>query len=1007
MSGSIREYVREPCPVCSHKQWCGRREDGLILCKRPPMPREVSGFVFRGISNDGATSMYVESVRAFRNGHSKRRALRAKPQRSFDTREPTNTTEWLRENHPRLLTNFDDERRTELAVHLQLPASSLDAMTIGWWKERRWWNPETRRYEGDAGCWTFPEYDAQGHIIGLGRRWPTGLKGQLAGGRRGLSLPTGWRKLPDPIILVEGPSDVLAGRSVGLSVIGRPSNSGGSGLLAQLCRNRQVIVLGENDRKRTGRWPGKEGAETVAHKLETEWNRPVPIAFPPPDVKDLRAWIIELTGDAAQPDTISVHTTILAAIEPPALVWLVGSPDKRGRVSVKVFRWADGPDGPPIHSDILKPDEEPSRRRFTKSLAKVDSQVDVDQIMRRLVALNIPGDESRSTPRTQARVTHADVTGLPAVLLPGGPIPIQQSAEQLGKLLASRERYFVRGGAIVTVSRDESGQHILDAVKPAALASIFETVATLMSLSKSDAGFVERPAVCTEQQAKLIQHSEAFRNALPPLRLLSACPVLIERGGTLVQICGYDHGSGIMAHAIPADEVPLDEAVDLINELLADFQFATPADKARGIAAIITPALVMGGLLGGRAPVDLGEADSSQTGKGFRNKLTAAIYSQTVRTVTQKKGGVGSMEETFSTALIRGCNFIALDNVRGQVDSPAIESFLTEDSFLARAPHQAAVEIDPRRVILQLTSNRADITIDLANRSSCVRIQRQPDGYRFRDYPEGDILDHVRANQPRFLGAVFTVIRAWHTAGKPMTSEASHDFRRWTRTLDWIVQNIFRAGPLLDGHRATQVRMATPALSWLRDVALAVRDAGQIGLWLRASQLADILVDSPAAVPGMPDGSDADDEDVRKKILRAIGRKLGQCFRRGDTVRIDGLEIERRERPDAEQRRTTREYCFRATKSAPDGCAYAPTPNRRGIGANVSTADAGDGPLTASRANRRGDTAGCAYGAPIAAPMRAPNGIGVAPIAPMSHVIPMRADDELEGVCSNGHRYRK
>ena len=94
--------------------------------------------------------------------------------------------------------------------------------------------------------------------------------------------------------------------------------------------------------------------------------------------------------------------------------------------------------------------------------------------------------------------------------------------------------------------------------------------------------------------------------------------------------------------------------------------------------------------------------------------------------------------------------------MRGQIDSPAIESFLTEDSFLARAPHQAAVDIDPRRVILHLTSNRADITIDLANRSSCVRILKQPDGFRFRKYPEGDLLDHVRANQPRYLGAVFS-----------------------------------------------------------------------------------------------------------------------------------------------------------------------------------------------------------------------------------------------------------
>jgi hypothetical protein len=62
--------------------------------------------------------------------------------------------------------------------------------------------------------------------------------------------------------------------------------------------------------------------------------------------------------------------------------------------------------------------------------------------------------------------------------------------------------------------------------------------------------------------------------------------------------------------------VPLVDAVALLYEMYADFHFATPADLARALAAAITPALVFGKLLGGRAPVDLGESDVSQSGKG-------------------------------------------------------------------------------------------------------------------------------------------------------------------------------------------------------------------------------------------------------------------------------------------------------------------------------------------------------------------------------------------------------
>ena len=68
MSGPVREFKRESCPICGHKGWCGRRDDGLVLCKRPPTPREVLGFDFRGIAKDGATGMYVEAGRKSGNG---------------------------------------------------------------------------------------------------------------------------------------------------------------------------------------------------------------------------------------------------------------------------------------------------------------------------------------------------------------------------------------------------------------------------------------------------------------------------------------------------------------------------------------------------------------------------------------------------------------------------------------------------------------------------------------------------------------------------------------------------------------------------------------------------------------------------------------------------------------------------------------------------------------------------------------------------------------------------
>jgi 5S rRNA maturation endonuclease (ribonuclease M5) len=556
--------------------------------------------------------------------------------------------------------------------------------------------------------------------------------------------------------------------------------------------------------------------------------------------------------------------------------------------------------------------------------------------------------------------------GKPAVLLPHGAQSISDTGRALGELLAKTERYFIRGGAVVKLAQDPDGLPHLEDVRAAALASDFEAVAFLC---KPDGPGNVAAATCPEQTAKLLAASAAFRDAMRPIHVLTRCPVLIERGRGLLQVSGYDRESGILAAGMPAEAMDVAEAVRLLREVLAGFRFATPADHARALAAMVTPALVFGGLVKNlRAPVDLGEADASQTGKGYRNKLTAAVYAQSVKTVTQQRAGVGSMEESFNMALIRGANFIALDNVRGKIDSPSFESFLTEDTYHARAPYREPVEIDPRRVVIMLTSNKADVTPDLANRCACVRLLKQPEGHAFTHYPEGDILEHVRANQARYLGAVFAIVRAWHDAGKPRTTETRHDFRPWAQVLDWITRNLLDAGPLLDGHRETQARMTNPVLNWLRDVALEVIRARQAGAWLRASDLVDLIAESGTETPGLPEHGDLTDPETRTNALQATGRRLGLCFRAGDILTLDGMTIERREGYDAGRFKPAREYRFTAPPM--DGQTIGGTPK--------PTPDAAEPGLPETPAR---DVS--AYDPPMRPPMKPPMKSLIPPMPPM------------------------
>jgi len=494
----------------------------------------------------------------------------------------------------------------------------------------------------------------------------------------------------------------------------------------------------------------------------------------------------------------------------------------------------------------------------------------------------------------------------PVVCLPGGAQTISATGAELGALLGKTQKFFTWGGALAKVSYDTDKQIQLEMVKPSGLASDFDTVAMLV---KPDAN--KSPAICAEQTAKTISASEAFKAAMPMIRVLTRCPVLVERSdGKLEQVTGYDRESGVYADGEPVDVMDLDQALPLLHEMLDGFCFATPSDKARALASLITPALVLSGLLQGRAPIDLGEANDSQAGKGYRNKLTAALYAQDVRTVTQQKSGVGSMEESFNAALIRGSNFICLDNVRGKIDSPAFESFMTENVYSARVPYRENIEINPKRVIVMMTSNKAEMTVDLANRCSTVRILKQPPGFEFRSYPEGDFVEHVKANRRRYLGAVFAVVKSWHAADKPRSGETRHDFRAWVQILDWIVQNLLEAGPIMEGHCETKARISNPSLGWLRDVAMEVIKSKKQDSILQANDILTLISETE-----MEDGLITNKEspaggDMHKAKLQAIGRKMAICFRSGESLTLDGMIIERIKKYDTGYGREVSSYRF-------------------------------------------------------------------------------------------------
>jgi len=150
------------------------------------------------------------------------------------------------------------------------------------------------------GLWTFPM--SAGALLGNGHTDVVGIRVRSHAGKKysvtgsdgsALFLPSGLPRRSQ-LVLPEGPTSCAALLAAGFAAVGRPNNRLGAEHLRRLCRDlrpSRLVVLGDNDEKADGRWPGLEGAEEVATALAGAAAR-VDVVLPPPGVKDARDWLV-------------------------------------------------------------------------------------------------------------------------------------------------------------------------------------------------------------------------------------------------------------------------------------------------------------------------------------------------------------------------------------------------------------------------------------------------------------------------------------------------------------------------------------------------------------------------------------------------------------------------------------------------------------------------------------------------------------------------------------------
>lgn len=389
------------------------------------------------------------------------------------------------------------------------------------------------------------------------------------------------------------------------------------------------------------------------------------------------------------------------------------------------------------------------------------------------------------------------------------------------------------------------------------------------------------------------------------LRIVTHTPI-VRADGTVLNEPGYDEASGALYLPDPGlvvptvSEVPtaaeLKQAVDLVlGEMLCDFPFVTPHDRANYLGSMLTPLLRV--LVPPTYKMLIIGAPQRGSGKTKLADLLRTLHGGVFR--AEMPGGNNKDEELRKviSSILDGTSapVVVFDNVSGLMKSSVLDGLLTSAEWTDRrlGVNENIVATNDRLWVV--TGNNVHIAGDLERRVLWCTIDagmEQPEKRPASSFRHPDVDRWAAAQRGELLWALLTWVRAWAAEGMPLGAEdSSDDFGVMTQTLRGVLGVAGIDGEV--GHVATAPQQVDPDAeehsSFLRAV---VRVMGSSEWTVRE------LLDKASKFAG-DDGLRYEDlpGDVSSRLERDPGTALKSLGRwlsyRNDRVR-DDLVIRKR-----------------------------------------------------------------------------------------------------------------
>lgn len=358
---------------------------------------------------------------------------------------------------------------------------------------------------------------------------------------------------------------------------------------------------------------------------------------------------------------------------------------------------------------------------------------------------------------------------------------------------------FVRGRVLVQVDEDCAGSPFIAVLSPNAVRGHLARVANWERRTVKNDGAIVSTAVAPPMDVvgdlmALAPQSLPF----PPLERVVRVPVFAA-DGSIVTAPGYHAAGrvvyrpppGLVVEAVPSRPGPDDIAEAkrlLIDELMGDFPFVGPAERAHALCTLLLP--FARNLITGATPLHLFEAPSPGTGKGL---LTTALLA------VSHGGEPGTMVEgrdedewrkRITAKLVAGQEIVFIDNLRRRLESSALAAAVTavvwEDRLLG---HSQMVSF-PVRTVWVATANNPALSSEMTRRTLRIRLDARSDRPWLRSgFRHPDLASWTMRHRPELIRSALVLIQAWVAAGRRPGEERLGSFESWAATMGGILRS--------------------------------------------------------------------------------------------------------------------------------------------------------------------------------------------------------------------------